>query len=288
MAQNKGLGRGFDSLIPNDVKAELADDPSGSIRTKKVLIQDIVPNPEQPRRLFKDQALQELAISIKEHGILQPVVVIAQEDKYRLVAGERRWRAAQIAGLEAVPAIIRTLNEQQELEMSLIENLQREDLTPLEAAAAFVKLINEFNLTHSEIGGRVGKAETTINNIVRLLNLPDPAKLALQQGRISEGHARQILALDGNSKKQQELLDLIIRHKWTVRQAENFVLAYKEGAKDQAAAVKRTLNETPETKRLSDFIKAPVRIQNMAKGGRLIIDYKDPKDLDRITKKLTN
>ncbi len=282
-----GLGRGFEDLIPSAVRVEFGEDPSGSIRTKKLLISEIVANPEQPRRRFEKDALQELADSIKEHGLLQPIIVIEQGDKYRLVAGERRWRAAQLAGIEALPAIIRTLSEQQELELALIENIQREDLTLLEMAAAFDKLRQEHNLTIHDIAARLGKGTSTVNNIVRLLGLPKPAKRALEEGRIVEGHARTILGLEGFPQKQQELLDLILRHNWTVRHAENFLKAYKEGAPDQEAAIKRTMNETPETQLLSQRLNTTVRIQNMSKGGRLIIDYKDEDDLKRLTGQLT-
>lgn len=279
-----GLGRGFDSLIPTDIITEnfanLDDEHS-----RPVLIEDIRPNPDQPRRDFSPEQLAELVDSIRQHGVLQPVVVVREETGFRLVAGERRWRAAKLAGLEEIPAIVRSLDELQQLEIALIENLQREDLSPLEQAAAFYRLHQQFNMAMEKIAERVGKASTTVSNVVRLLKLPDPAKRALHEGKISEGHARAILSLT-DEQKQQELLDYILRYNWTVRQAEQFASAVKAGANTGAKAVKRTKVTTEETEALAKFLKRPVEIRNMARGGRLIIEYKDDSDLKRITKKL--
>ncbi len=283
MAKKTGLGRSFDTLIPTDVAAEFGDD---NFRTKKLLIQDVIPNPDQPRKVFEEEALAELAASIKEHGFIQPIVVVSNDGKYMIIAGERRWRAAQHAGLDVVPAIIRTLNEQQQIELALIENIQREDLNPLEMAAAFQSLIDQFDLAWKDVAQRVGKAEPTVINTARLLNLPEPAKRALQSGKITEGHCRAILMLK-DEQKQQELLDHILRHGWNVRKAEHFAKAYKEGGAKKEEAVKKTLNETKETKSMSKFVRAPVKLQPLAKGGRIVIDYKDDKDLKRITKKFS-
>ena len=293
MAKSKkpGLGRGFDSLIPTDIIQEEFDptaaDDKNMTRTKHVLIQDVIPNPQQPRKDFKKEALEELAASIKTHGLLQPIVVVSQDGKYLLIAGERRWRAAQLAGLERIPALIRRMDDQTKLELALIENIQREDLNPLEMATAFLKLAEQFNLTHKQIGERVGKAQSTVANVTRLLKLPEPAKRALAKGRISEQHARAILALDGKAQKQQELLDHILRHGWSAKKAEQFVLAVKKGAVSTKDAVKHTETTTKETKAISKKINAPVSIRNMAKGGRIIIQFKDKKDLERITKQLS-
>ncbi len=290
-ANKSGLGRGFGSLIPDDVIQEEFDPTAAQDRklssSKHVLIQDIVRNPEQPRKHFTPEALNDLSESIKEHGVLQPIVVVRDGDKYRIVAGERRWRAAQQAGLEKIPALVRELSDQAELEISLIENIQREDLSPLEMATAFLKLQEQFNLTAGDIGKRIGRASSTVSNVKRLLKLPDPAKRALNELRISEQHARAILALDGEPQKQQELLDLILRHGWSATRAEQFVTAYKQGATTPTEAVRRTETVTPETKEVSHKLKAPVSVRRMAKGsGRIIIQFKDDKDFDRITKLL--
>lgn len=288
MANKKtGLGRGFESLIPSDMASEF-DDSGEVFRAKRLLIQDIIPNPDQPRKEFAQEAIDEMAESIKEHGILQPIIVIKTGDKYALIAGERRWRAAKVAGIDKIPAIIRTLTEQQKLEMALIENIQREDLTPLELAEALLNLNQQFNLAFEEIAKRVGKAEPTVHNTIRLLKLPEPAKRALMQKRISEGHARAILMLRDDEQRQQELLDLILKHGWTVRRAEQFAKAVKEGAFDVDDAKKMSNHQSPETEYISNYLGAPVKLQRLAKGGRIVIDYKDDNDLIRITHKLSS
>jgi len=284
-----GLGRGFDSLIPTHL-VESKFDPTSKkdqsvSRTKNVLIQDVKSNRGQPRKKFDPDSHKELVMSVKTHGIIQPLVVSEVPGGYIIVAGERRYRAAKDAGLKELPVTIRTLDDQAALEVALIENLQREDLNALEVATAFYKLSDQFNMSHSHIAKNTGKSESAVKNTVRLLGLPRPAKDALLEGKITEGHARQILALK-DSKKQQELLDFILRYGWTVRRAEQFVTATKQGAKDGVAAVKASEKETKDTKALGKSLKTKVMLRPMAKGGRLIIEYKSKKDLDRISKKL--
>lgn len=283
----KGLGRGFDSLIPAQLLEDEfdptfeQDDKVSELKNLKVL--DIEPNPHQPRRHFDPIALDELANSIQEHGVLQPIVVTPKGDGYELVAGERRWRAAQMVGKETIPAIVRSFDDQQKLGVALIENLQREDLNPLETATAYLKLHQQFNMTYEDIGNHVGgKAVSTISNVLRLLGLPKEAKKALIDNYISEGHARQILAIR-EPEVQKELLDLIIRHGWSVRKAEQFVVGYKEGAKSSKAAREKVKTETPATQQLSKKINAEVTIKNMARGGRLVIQFRNDEDLTRIT-----
>ncbi len=283
----RGLGRGFDTLIPSQLLEDEFDPTAQQdeqvSQLRQIRLSDIQPDPDQPRRQFDEDALHELAGSIKEHGILQPIVVIAAGDKFEIVAGERRWRAARIAGLNKIPALVRTLTNQHRLEIALIENLQRQDLNPLETATAYLKLHEQFNLTYEEIGKRVGgKAISTISNVLRLLGLPKEAKQALIEGAISEGHARQILAIH-ESDVQLELLELIIKNEWSVRKAEQFVVGYKEGQKNREKAVAKVQTETTETKALSKRLQAEVSIKNMAKGGRLVIRFKNQEDLERIT-----
>lgn len=286
MALKKGLGRGFDSLIPTQLVEE-AFDPTASQdaaarHLAEVPREAIEPDPGQPRRYFDETALAELAASIKTHGVMQPLVVTRQgSGHYRLIAGERRWRASAIAGLATLPVIIRTVTAQQRLELALIENLQREDLNPLEEATAYLKLHQQFNMKYDEIGGRVGKALSTVSNILRLLNLPAEAKAALLDGAISEGHARQILALD-QPAQQRQLLELIIQNGWSVRKAEQFVIGYRESGKNQADAVRKTKSETPQTKQLAQRLGAPVQVKAMAKGGQLIIRYSSDDELKRL------
>lgn len=284
---NRGLGRGFDSLIPTQLLDEEFDPTSEHdeqvSELRRLKIASISPNPHQPRHHFDEQALEELAASIREHGVLQPIVVTPKGNTYELVAGERRWRASQLAGETEIPAIVRSFNDQQKLGLALIENLQREDLNPLETATAYLKLHQQFNMTYEEIGKTVGgKHISTISNALRLLSLPPEAKKALIDGQISEGHARQILAVK-EPEVQQELLDLIIKGGWSVRKAEQWVIGYKEGAKSRDVASLKVKTETPATQALGQRIGANVSLKYMAKGGRLVIRFKDEDDLGRIT-----
>ena len=287
----RGLGRGFDSLIPTNVLDEAFDPTNAEDKAvselRTITIANVTANPHQPRRLFEPEALQELANSIREHGLLQPIVVTEKgEGKYELVAGERRWRASQLVGLTEIPALVRTYTDQHKLELALIENLNREDLNPLEIATAYLKLQQQFNMTLEEIGKRAGgKAVSTVSNSLRLLSLPENAKTALIRQQISEGHARQIVAIQ-EPEVQQELLDLIIAGGWSVRKAEQFVIGYKEGTKNREMAAAKTRTETPATEALAKRLGAKVAIRNMAHGGRLIIEFKSDDDLDRITKLL--
>ena len=286
----KGLGRGFDSLIPTDVIDD-SFDATAQVDQKVsdlryIAVSEINPNPEQPRHHFDDEALNELAASIAEHGVLQPIVVTMREGSYQIIAGERRWRASVQAGLKKIPALIRTVSDQHKLELALIENLQRKNLNPLETATAYQKLAVQFNMTHAEIAKRVGYGgSSTISNALRLLNLPDNAKQALIDGTLHEGHARQILALEGNEKVQNTLLDYIVKEGWSVRKAEQFVIGFKRGEKRETAsegAVKHTATETPLTSALSKQLDLPVKHRTTAKGGQIIIAYKDDDQLERI------
>ena len=293
-AKPKGLGRGFDSLIPSDVLDETFDPTAqqdGQVSELRHLkLSEISADPDQPRRHFDEEALEELAASIKEHGIVQPIVVTPVGKGYRIVAGERRFRAAGMVGLDKLPAIVRTLSQQHKLELSLIENLQRRDLNPLETATAYLKLHTQFNMTYEEIGQRIGgKAVSTISNILRLLQLPEPAKQALIESEISEGHARQILAL-GEEKAQVELLELIVREGWSVRKAEQYVVGYKKGERVGAkrkTAVAHTQHETAFTKKLAGRLSVPVRHKTMAKGGQIIISYRTDEELKAIENSLS-
>lgn len=291
----KGLGRGFDSLIPIDVLDE-SFDPTASQEAltsdlRHVKISEIVPNEDQPRRVFDEEALAELATSIKEHGVVQPIVVTPSGGgTYQIVAGERRWRAARAAGLDTIPSIVRTLSNQHKLEIALIENLQRKDLNPLETATAYLKLHTQFNMTYEAIGQRAGgKAVSTISNNLRLLQLPDAAKQALIKGEISEGHARQVLALE-DERAQKELVRRIVNEGWSVRKAEQFVVGYKKAAKvgenTSRSAVGYTMSETKLTQSLSRRLGVPVTHKTTAKGGQLIISYRNDDELAALEKKL--
>lgn len=280
--KKSGLGRGFDALIPKSVDAATLFDTQE--RIQKVAVGDIVPNPHQPRRVFEQEALQGLADSIKQYGIVQPLVMTPHgQGKFALVAGERRWRAAQLAGLTHVPAVVRTTKELEQLELAIVENVQRVDLSLLEQAASIEKLHQLFSMTYESIARRLGKASSTVNNIVRLLQLPDDARDALATGKIVEGHARAILSLKEFPDKQAELLAQITRHGWTVRQAEQFVTSVKDGYREPTTTQERMATETPATKQLSQKLgNTPVHIRRMARGGKLEIAFKTDEELDMI------
>jgi ParB family chromosome partitioning protein len=285
MSAKQTLGRGFDALIPKNFDKSLLD--NDSLRVQKLLITDIAPNPAQPRHEFDDAAHTELVASIGRHGVLQPIIVVRAEGGkgYRIVAGERRWRAARDAKLTQIPAIVHSLKELEEIELSLIENIQRVDLSPLEQALSVFKLQQQFNLKLEEIAQKLGKAPSTLSNLTRLLQLPEAAREALATGRISEGHARAILALKSDSSKQDELLSSILNNGWTVRQAEQFVVAAKKGASNQKAT-SATADETELTKDLSRNLNTTVKIKRTARGGQLIIHYKSDNELEQIAQKL--
>lgn len=283
----RGLGRGFDALISEDFDKSLL--LTSEDRVEKIPLQQLEPNPHQPRKHFDETVLRELAASIKRHGIIQPLIVTpAGGDSYRLVAGERRWRAANLAGLDSVPAIIRERQELEQLEVALIENVQRVDLSPLEQAVSIERLHEQFSFSYDTIAERLGKAKSTVHNIVRLLGLPEAARDALVAEQISGGHARAILALKGDAERQDYLLKTIIKQGWSVRQAERFVLSVKAGIKEPAKAHARTETETPVTRALSQKLKTPVHIRRTAHGGRLELDFKNDAELEKLITLLSN
>lgn len=284
MAKQTGLGKGLGALIPQTFDTNLLVDETE--RVQQIPLDELSPNPEQPRTVFDEEALAELAASIKRHGIIQPLVVTADGSSYHIIAGERRWRAARAAGLKTVPVLVRTAKQQEKLELAILENVQRVDLGPLEQAVSIERLHQQFNLTYAQIAERLGKAETTVHNTGRLLQLPNEARVALQEKQITEGHARQILALKDMPDKQVELLKLIVQNGWSVRQAERFVNSIKEGFRESTATAQRMAAETPETKRLSKRYGTAVRIHRMAKGGRVEIGFKTDEELARLLTEL--
>jgi ParB family chromosome partitioning protein len=279
MSARQSLGRGFDALIPKDLDQSMLEEDKN--RIQNLLISDIRPNPDQPRREFDSKALEELSLSIKSHGVMQPIIVVQDNKGYKIVAGERRWRAAKAAELKNMPAIVRSLKELEEIELSLIENIQRVDLSPLEQALAVYRLQQQFNLTLDQIAQKLGKAVSTVSNLGRLLQLPEAARQALRSGQITEGHARAILALKGNEAKQKELLDCILNNKWTVRQAEEFVKEVKrlskKGQKDNFTDLADSLSSQLDTK---------VTIKTKKLGGQIIIPFNDDAELQKISQKL--
>jgi ParB family chromosome partitioning protein len=282
MPHKAGLGRGLDALIPGSNGAE------GAGETNFISLAKIDPNPRQPRLDMDDAEMNELAASIREHGILQPLIATynTDTDRYTLIAGERRLRAAQLAGLDMVPVITRAASEQERLELALIENLQRSDLNPLETAEAYQKLVEEFNLSHEQIATQVGKNRTTITNTLRLLNLPEETKKALRENKITEGHARAILALE-DPKTRLNALNLILRGQLNVRQAEE--LTKKLGGTQPRIKIKVSI--PPEIKalesKLRDSLGTRVMLNHGKQGGTITIHYFSDEELEHLVSRLT-
>lgn len=277
-----GLGKGLGALIPRNFDDTLLVDVNE--RIQQIAISDIIPNPDQPRKTFDEDSLRELADSIQTHGILQPLVVSPSGQAYQIIAGERRWRAAGLAGLKKVPVIVRSAAQLEILEIALVENVQRVDLSPLEQAQSVAFLHEQFNLGFAEIAKKLGKATSTVHNTMRLLSLPEKAKKALTENKISEGHARQILALK-NATDQLHLLEEIVKNDLSVRQAENYVSFIKKNqsvSPSSEAAKKQIDEETPTTKRLAQKWGLGVRIKRMAQGGKIEIRFKNDEELEKL------
>lgn len=278
MTPRSGLGKGLDALIP-------ASSSSGE-GVLQVSVDLVRRNPRQPRTHFDPQQMEELAASIREHGILQPLVVSPESDgTYTLIAGERRLEAARLAGLRTVPVIVRQTGDRQRLELALIENLQRSDLNPLEQAEAYRQLHGEFGLSHEEIAQRVGKSRVAVTNTLRLLALAEPVKQALLEGTISEGHARALLALP-NSEAQVAALRTITQQNLTVRQTEELVRKLT----GERAAPKPHRMQPPEVRELEERLQASlgtkVSLRHGRKGGAITLYYYSEEELNALLDKL--
>ncbi len=272
------LGKGLGALIPEFGKEE----------SRTLLycgIEEIAPNRSQPRKHFDESKLQELAESIKEKGILEPLIVRRANEGYELIVGERRWRAAQRAGLKEVPILVREVEGREVLELSLIENLQREDLNPIEEAEAFKRLIEEFNISQEALATRIGKDRTTITNTLRLLKLPSEVRNQLLQNRITSGHARAILSLE-NKEKQKELCALIIKKGLSVREAEALAKQWSEKPKRLVTPAKKKSDWESQLNSLQDSLRrhlgTKVHITQKGKRGKIEIEYYSFDDLERI------
>ncbi len=283
-----GLGKGLDALIPSQ-QDDLPDSVSAA-GILEVSLETISTNPHQPRRVFDPTKLEELAASIKEHGIIQPLVISedeGKEDHYTLIAGERRLRAAKLAGLESVPVILRDADSENRLLVALIENVQRADLNPLETASAYQNLAVEFNLSHQEIGERVGKSRTAVTNILRLLDLPDVVQQSVRKGQISMGHARSLLALD-TLEAQTAALQTILTKDLNVRQTEELVKNLK-GTKTKKPPKKQ--GKSPELKALEEDLQSSlgtkVRLKQNKKGqGSITIHYYSTEEFNTLLDRL--
>jgi ParB family chromosome partitioning protein len=282
MARKGGLGKGLDALIPGGGSA-----PQFEGGVTEAPVDQVIPNPRQPRSEMNDEELQGLADSIRAHGVLQPLVVSydSTADSYILVAGERRLRAARLAGLTTVPVIVRQASDQQRLELALIENVQRADLTPLETAEAFHHLIEEFGLTHEEVAQRVGKSREAVTNTHRLVRLPSEVKAGLVQGLISEGHARALLSLEAHPEALLDVYRTIVRNKFSVRQTEALVKELNS-SRTRLAARKDVPAEVEEMEeQIRRYLGTRVRLRYGKGKGSLTIYYFSDEELnDMITK----
>ena len=278
----KGLGRSFESLIPTELIDDEFDPTSAEDKKesqyRELKIEDIIRDEDQPRREFSEEAINALAASIKEHGVLQPIVVTKEDGKYKIVAGERRWRAAKVAGLNKIPAVIRTLDSQNRLELSIIENAQREDLNAIELATAYAKLKSQFNLSASEIATKVGKSEQAIQNTLRLLNLPEDVKKIMVKEKLSEGVMRPLVNRD--EKTIKKILPKIIDEGWTSRKVERY---FSENKKQSSAAIVKQYQYRKDEDALSSKYDAAVSIS----GRSLTFRCKTESALKELLKKLS-
>ncbi len=276
-----GLGRGFDALIPTDLVDEdfdpTAKEDKKSSELLKLKLSEIVPDENQPRREFTPEAMEALAASIKEHGVLQPIVVTREDGQYKIVAGERRWRASKIAGLDKIPAIVRSLDSQNRLELSIIENAQREDLNPIELATAYAKLKNQFNLSDEDIAAKVGKSEATIQNTLRLLNLPEDVKHTMVKEKLTEGVMRPLVNRDEETIRK--VLPKIVEEGWTARKVERYFQDHKK--KSSAALIKRDQYHKEE-----DALTAKYNTVVKISGKSLTFKCKNLTDLQNLIDKL--
>jgi ParB family chromosome partitioning protein len=290
--ERRGLGRGLGALIPATVPAASAPGVPGEPGLFTVALDDIVPNPHQPRQGIDARELEELAASIREHGVIQPLVVAPlQEDqagsraRYQMVAGERRWQAARLAGLARVPVVVKSVSSRELLELALVENIQRADLNPLEEAAAYQQLMHEFGLTQEEVAARVGRSRAAVANALRLLRLPEEIKGALRQGKISEGHARAILGL-ADASDQLAVLRAVEKRALSVRQTEALVRHLASATVPQKSA----LQPSPQTRALEDAIRSAlgtrVALSRSERGGRLVIFFYSDEELQSIYERI--
>jgi len=278
------LGRGFEDLIPTELVDEEFDVTAEADGGKlcDIKVSEIFRDEEQPRKNFRPESIEALAVSIKEHGVLQPIVVSMEGDGYKIVAGERRWRAAKLAGLNKIPVIVRSITDQNRLELSLIENVQREDLNAIEMATAYAKLKNQFNLNAAEIASRIGKSESAVMNTMRLLGLPEEAKKAMVEHGLSEGVMRPLIM--ASSEVVAEVVPKIIEEGWSARKVEQYMVGVKGRVKKSAPKVE---GYEAEAGVLSEKLGMKVRIQMSSRGsGSVVIKFKGEEELKTIMEKL--
>lgn len=285
----QGLGRGLSSLIPKKISNNYADfdiggndtlQLSGRQQVSYISPDKIKANPYQPRRDFNDQNLNDLMSSIKAHGIIQPLVVTRDGDSYELIAGERRWRSAKLLGLKEIPVIIRSAGSQEKLELALIENLQRENLNPIEAAVAYNQLLNEFNLTQESVAQRVGRARSSVANSLRLLSLPAEIQKAIAEKKISEAHAKYLLSLESETK-QLVVFKKILHQNLSVADTDTIIRRLQSKKSDSRHQDEALVS------RLQTFFGTKASIKRGAKGGQIVINFSDDSELREIMKHIT-
>jgi ParB family chromosome partitioning protein len=275
LSARQALGKGLGALIPDKSPTET----EGKKTFFTCGIEEIHPNPFQPRKIFSDEPLQELVQSIREKGILQPLMVRRKGDRYELIAGERRWRAAQKAGIKEVPILVKDVSESELLELSLIENIQRENLNPIEEAEAYKGLMDHFHLTQEDISQKVGKDRATVANSLRLLKLPPEIKQSLSEGKVSVGHARALLGLE-SPEKQRMAWKKVLAGGLSVRQTENLIKRFR--TKNPIGAGKNSSEWGPLVEELQRALGTRVRILGRRKRGKIEIEYYSPEELERI------
>lgn len=297
MARRAGLGKGLGALIPSDL-AEGGD--QGEVQLVDIPVGQIEPNPHQPRLHFDEESLEELAASIRELGVLQPVLVRrAGSDRFQLIAGERRWRAARRAGLATVPALVRATDDVSSVEQALVENLHRQDLTPLEEAAAYQQLIEDFELTHEQVATRVGKSRSSVTNSLRLLSLPPAIQHLLADGRLSAGHAKALLGTPDRAF-QEHLARRAAAEGWSVRAVEDAIRARSgTSALPSEAAVAEEPSTRPRPvplrppglleleELLAEHLATRVSVTMTGRRGKIQIEFADLEDLERIYRRMT-
>lgn len=290
MAKVKALGRGLGNLIPvNEKKEELSYDENSNL--KEIKISEILPNPNQPRKSFSDASLMDLAETIKLHGVIQPIVVQKVATGYELISGERRVRACQKAGFQKIPAVIKNVSPKDSLEMALLENIQREDLNPIDEALAYKKIGDQLGLKISEVAQRMGKNRTTVSNLIRLLNFPEKVQEYLRQGKVTEGQARPVLSI-ADEKKQIETIEKIISGGWTARQVEDYVAEVTGDPKIKPESSSPSRSKDPsivktETKLRMKFSTKVELAHNEKNGkGKIILHYGNMDQMESILQEL--
>ena len=285
----RGLGRGLDSLFgeysaeePAEIKEKVVEKVEKVVvnEPKEIDIGLIDRNPDQPRKIFEETALQELADSIKNHGVIQPIIVKENEGRYVIIAGERRWRASRLAGIKTIPCVVKNYTEREISEIAIIENLQREDLNPIESAKAIRNLINQYDLTQDEVADKIGKSRPAVANTLRLLALPENIISLVENNKITAGHARALLAAD-DSAKQKEIALSIIENDLTVRDVENLIKALNKPVVEKQVKV-QSLELKDFSEQIKRVLSTKVEIKGDDNKGKIVINYYSKDDLNRI------